>query len=144
MRHAALSLLSVAFSVFLSPTITAANGSTDFKSASVVTPDSLNAREKKFGQTALMWAAGHPDLARMLLAHGADIKPVTKDWTVEAVVYTPVTLGQRKDGLISVRGLKESDRVVVDGLQRVRAGQEVAPKDVPMPQPTDEGMAAQH
>jgi multidrug efflux system membrane fusion protein len=59
------------------------------------------------------------------------------------VVYTPVTLGQRKDGLISVRGVKEGDRVIVDGLQRVRAGQEVAPKDVPMPQPTDEGMTAQ-
>jgi len=52
----------------------------------------VNAREAQFGQTALMWAAGQPDLARMLLAHGADIKPVTKDWTVEAVVYTPVTV----------------------------------------------------
>jgi multidrug efflux system membrane fusion protein len=59
------------------------------------------------------------------------------------VVYTPVTLGQRKDGRISVGGLKEGDRVVVDGLQRVRSGQEVAPKEVPMPRATDEGMTAQ-
>jgi multidrug efflux system membrane fusion protein len=54
------------------------------------------------------------------------------------VVYTPVTIGQRKDGRISVRGLKEADRVVVDGLQRVRSGQEVAPKEVPMPRAGDE------
>ena len=25
------------------------------------------AREKKFGQTALMWAAGHPDAVRLLV-----------------------------------------------------------------------------
>jgi RND family efflux transporter MFP subunit len=56
------------------------------------------------------------------------------------VVYTPVTLGQRKDGLISVAGLKEGDRVVVDGLQRARSGQEVAPKEVPMPRAGDEAV----
>jgi multidrug efflux system membrane fusion protein len=66
-------------------------------------------------------------------------------WVVNGenkVVYTPVTLGQRQDGRISVAGLKEGDRVVVDGLQRVRAGQEVAPKEVAMPRATDEGMTA--
>src|SRR5262249_3885402 len=41
------------------------------------------------------------------------------------VVYTPVTLGQRQDGQISVVGLKAGDRVVVDGVQRVRSDQEV-------------------
>ena len=56
------------------------------------------------------------------------------------VVYTPVTLGQRKAGLIRVAGLKEGDRVVVDGLQRARSGQEVAPKEVPMPRAGDEAV----
>jgi multidrug efflux system membrane fusion protein len=55
------------------------------------------------------------------------------------VVYTPVEPGQRKDGLIAVKGVKEGDRVVVDGLQRVRAQTVVAPREVPMPRATDEG-----
>jgi RND family efflux transporter MFP subunit len=55
------------------------------------------------------------------------------------VVYTPVETGQRKDGLIAVTGLKGGERVVVDGLQRVRAQMVVAPKEVPMPRATDEG-----
>jgi multidrug efflux system membrane fusion protein len=54
------------------------------------------------------------------------------------IVYTPVEPGQRKDGLIAVSGVKEGDRVVVDGLQRVRAQMMVAPHDVPMPRATDE------
>jgi RND family efflux transporter MFP subunit len=54
------------------------------------------------------------------------------------VVYTPVVPGQKKDGLIAVRGLKGGERVVVDGLQRVRPQLEVAPKEVPMPRATDE------
>ena len=51
----------------------------------------VNAREAQFGQTALMWAAGQPKVAELLLAHGADIKPVTKSWTVSTVIYTPIT-----------------------------------------------------
>ena len=51
----------------------------------------VNAREAQFGQTALMWAAGHPDVAKLLLANGADVKPVTKSWTVSRVIYTPIT-----------------------------------------------------
>jgi multidrug efflux system membrane fusion protein len=50
------------------------------------------------------------------------------------VVYTPVEVGQRKDGLVAVRGLKETDRVIVEGLQRVVGkGAVVVPKEVPMP-----------
>jgi uncharacterized protein len=67
-------------------------GSADIVSALLEHHADVNARESQFGQTALMWAAGQPQIARLLLAHGADIKPVTKDWTVEAVVYTPVTV----------------------------------------------------
>src|SRR4051812_35591867 len=31
-----------------------------------------NVRTTKFGQTALMWGAGHPEIVRLLLEHGAD------------------------------------------------------------------------
>lgn len=67
-------------------------GSAEMVSALLERNADVNAREASFGQTALMWSAGRPELARMLLAKGADIKPVTKDWTVEAVIYTPVTV----------------------------------------------------
>jgi len=66
-------------------------GSADIVSALLDHHADVNAREAQFGQTALMWAAGQPQIARLLLDHGADIKPVTKDWTVNAVIYTPVT-----------------------------------------------------
>jgi RND family efflux transporter MFP subunit len=60
--------------------------------------------------------------------------------TDNKAVYTPVTLGQRNDGRIAVQGLKETDRVLVDGLQRVASDQEVSPREVPMPRASDEGM----
>jgi RND family efflux transporter MFP subunit len=63
--------------------------------------------------------------------------------TDNKAVYTPVTLGQRKDGRIAVQGLKETDRVLVDGLQRVASDQEVSPREVPMPRASDEGMVGQ-
>ena len=58
------------------------------------------------------------------------------------VVYTQVDVGQRKDGLIAVKPvhgyhLTESDRVVVNGLQRVHAEMEVEPKPVDMPRVKD-------
>jgi RND family efflux transporter MFP subunit len=63
------------------------------------------------------------------------------------IVYTRVETGQRKDELIAVYPSKESkdrklqpdDRVVVDGLQRVRAQMVVTPREVPMPRATEEG-----
>jgi RND family efflux transporter MFP subunit len=54
------------------------------------------------------------------------------------VVYTEVQVGQRKNGLIAVSGLKGDERVIVDGLQRVRAQMEVKPMEVPMPRATSE------
>ena len=36
---------------------------------------------KKFGQTALMWAAGHPAVVRMLVDRGADIRLTTPPGT---------------------------------------------------------------
>jgi multidrug efflux system membrane fusion protein len=48
-------------------------------------------------------------------------------------VYREVTLGAQVDGLrIVTSGLKAQERVVVNGLQRVRAGSLVAPTAVPM------------
>jgi multidrug efflux system membrane fusion protein len=50
-----------------------------------------------------------------------------------AVAYRPVTLGPIVNGLRVVRdGLHEGDVVVVNGLQRVRPGMSVTPKQVPM------------
>jgi ankyrin repeat protein len=51
--------------------------------------------ETKFGQTALMWATGQPQVVQMLLKAGASPAPVTKSWVVDAVNYTPIvyTLG---------------------------------------------------
>lgn len=49
------------------------------------------------------------------------------------IVYMPVTPSQRKDGLIAVTGLKGNERVVVNGLQRVRPKVEVVATEIPMP-----------
>lgn len=55
---------------------------------------------------------------------------VKQDGTAE---YRPVQLGRVVDGLRIVRdGLKPGERIVVNGLQRVRPGIKVAPKDEPM------------
>jgi RND family efflux transporter MFP subunit len=49
------------------------------------------------------------------------------------VDYRPVTLGPMVDGLRVVRsGLKAGEKIVVNGLQRVRPGVTVTPKAVPM------------
>ncbi len=58
-----------------------------------------NARESKFGQTALMWAAGNPEAVRLLLARGADPTPVTKSWDVQYVIYAPTTFTLGKTGI---------------------------------------------
>ena len=59
----------------------------------------VNAREKKFGQTALMWAAGHPAATRLLLDHGADIRATSKVWDITATIYTPTTSTIGKTGI---------------------------------------------
>lgn len=47
--------------------------------------------------------------------------------------YRPVTLGPRVDGLrVVASGLSAEDRVVVNGLFRLRPGAPVAPREVPM------------
>lgn len=71
-----------------------------------------NLAEHRFGQTALMWAAGHPDLTRLLLAHGADPRAVTRAWTVSTTIYTPVTV------TLGVTGIPWNN----DGDYQARAG----------------------
>lgn len=57
------------------------------------------------------------------------------------VVARPVRLGGLQDGLRAVEaGLSPGDRVVVNGLQRVRPGVVVDPKPVDMPVPPREGV----
>jgi uncharacterized protein len=57
------------------------------------------ARDKKFGQTALMWAAGHPAAVRLLIEHGADVHTVTTAWDVKYTIYAPTTVTLGKTGI---------------------------------------------
>ncbi|MBQ1766656.1 MAG: efflux transporter periplasmic adaptor subunit, partial [Aquincola sp.] len=51
----------------------------------------------------------------------------------DKLVWREVSLGATVDGLrVVTQGLKAGERVVVNGLQRVRPGVQVAPKLVPM------------
>ena len=57
--------------------------------------------------------------------------------------YRPVTLGPVVDGLRVVRsGVKPGEKIVVNGLQRVRPGAPVAPQIVPMESPAPVALAA--
>ena len=58
-----------------------------------------NARTRQFGQTALMWAAGHPDMVHLLLTHGADPHAVTASWDVKYIIYAPTTVTLGKTGI---------------------------------------------
>ncbi len=46
------------------------------------------------------------------------------------VVYRTVTIGPKEGGYaVITKGIKETDRIIVQGLQRARAGQEVTPEE---------------
>ena len=59
----------------------------------------LDAKEKRFGQTALMWATGHPAEVRLLVARGADVHVTSKVWEITATIYTPTTSTIGKTGI---------------------------------------------
>src|SRR3569833_616226 len=59
----------------------------------------VNAREKQFDQSALMWAAGHPELTTLLLAHGADFRTATKSWETSTLNYITTTSTLRATGI---------------------------------------------
>ena len=85
---------------------------------------------------------GQPQTARTLLvserAVGTDQnkKYVLVVGEGDKTEYREVTLGASVDGLRTVlSGLKPGERIVVNGLQRVRPGDVVQPQDVPMNAP---------
>jgi ankyrin repeat protein len=59
----------------------------------------VNAQTKKFGQTAVMWAAGYPAIVRLLLQNGADPSAVTATWEVKYTIYAPTTVTLGKTGI---------------------------------------------
>jgi hypothetical protein len=59
----------------------------------------VNARDKKFSQTALMWAAGQPTAVRLLVDRGADIRATTATWDVKYTIYAPTTVTLGKTGI---------------------------------------------
>ena len=59
----------------------------------------VNARDRKFGQTALMWSSDHPAVVRLLLEHGADPHRATRSWDVKYTIYAPTTFTLGKTGI---------------------------------------------
>lgn len=68
--------------------------------------------EERFGQTALMWAAAHPDVVALLLKRGADTAARTKSWEVEYPRYLPMNTGLNEN----------SNEWAHEGSYRVKAG----------------------
>ncbi len=83
-----------------SPLMIAARlGRVDIMKALLAKGARVDAREMKFGQTALMWAAGNPEAVALLLQHGADWRPVTNSWDVTYTNYLPTTVTLGKTGI---------------------------------------------
>jgi ankyrin repeat protein len=82
------------------PLMTAARlGQTEMMKLLLERGAKLTARDKKFGQTALMWAAGYPEAVRLLVENGADIAAVTSTWDVKYTMYAPTTVTLGKTGI---------------------------------------------
>jgi ankyrin repeat protein len=65
-------------------------GATDIVKQLLARKPDVNAHETQFHQTALMWAAGHPAITRLLLEAGADVRAATKSWETLTTNYSPV------------------------------------------------------
>ena len=82
------------------PLMTAARtGQVEFMKLLLDRGADVNAREKKFGQTALMWAAGNPGAVRLLVKRRADVGVTTKVWDVKYTIYAPTTFTLGKTGI---------------------------------------------
>jgi ankyrin repeat protein len=79
--------------------IAARLGQTDVVKVLLESGAKPNTRTKKFGQTALMWAAGHPEIVDLLLKNGADARAITNSWDVKYIVYAPTTVTLGKTGI---------------------------------------------
>jgi membrane fusion protein, multidrug efflux system len=79
----------------------------------------------------------HPALliSEQALGTDQDQKFVFKVDDQNKTLVQPVEVGRKHDGLVEIKGdeLRATDRIVVNGLQRIRKGDEVMPKEVPMP-----------
>ncbi len=65
-------------------------GSADIVQQLLARKADVNMHENQFHQTALMWAAGHPDITRLLLDAGADVRAATRSWETLTTNYSPV------------------------------------------------------
>jgi ankyrin repeat protein len=82
------------------PLMTAARmGRVDVMKLLLARGANVNVRDKKFGQTALMWAAGQPEAVRLLVDKGADLRATTRDWDVKYTIYLPTTATLGKTGI---------------------------------------------
>ncbi len=59
----------------------------------------VNARDRKFGQTVLMWAAGTPEAVKLLVDNGADVHATSNTWDVKYTIYLPTTVTLGKTGI---------------------------------------------
>jgi RND family efflux transporter MFP subunit len=79
----------------------------------------------------------HPALliSEQALGTDQDQKFVFKLDDQNKTLVQPVEVGRKHDGLVEIKGegLKATDRIIVNGLQRIRKGDEVVAKEVPMP-----------
>jgi membrane fusion protein, multidrug efflux system len=109
-------------------------GTGTLRGRAVIPNKDLSVLPGQFGRVRLIASAPYealllPDSAIATDQSRKIVFVVKDDDTVEA---RPVTLGPLDDGLRVVReGLKPEDRVVVDGLQRVRVGAKVSPHAAP-------------
>jgi RND family efflux transporter MFP subunit len=98
----------------------------------IFTNDDLFLTPGVFGRLRLLAQPEHqalliPDSAVLSDQSRKVVAAVAADGAVE---FRPVVLGPIVDGLRVIRdGLTTQDRIVIDGLQRVRPGAKVAPKD---------------
>ena len=71
----------------------------------------VNAKEKKYGKTALIYASreGHLEIAKYLLQNGADVN-AEDDWYRTALIYASCSLCKNRGALIEIGNIKKSKR----------------------------------
>jgi ankyrin repeat protein len=96
-ENASLQIVALLLGKSANPNVARASGETPLMTAAranqvdiarllLVHRADVNAREKKFGQTALMWAARNPAIVRLFIEAGADLKLTTNSWAITAAI----------------------------------------------------------